>query len=80
MIISREHKDGFVTNEQANGAIGEFFSQNDCGGKRILLIIPDNTRSGPIGEVFKMIYEQIGGKTKALDCLIALGTHQPMSE
>jgi nickel-dependent lactate racemase len=79
MIISRENKGGFVTNEQANEAIGEFFAQNDCGGKRILLIIPDNTRSGPVGEVFKMIYGQIVGKAKALDCLVALGTHQPMS-
>ncbi|MHC4744656.1 MAG: lactate racemase domain-containing protein [Planctomycetota bacterium] len=80
MIISRENKDGFVTNEQAYEAITEFFAQNDCSAKRILLIIPDNTRSGPIGEVFKMIYEKIGGKAKALDCLVALGTHQPMSE
>ena len=80
MLISREDKDNFVTNEEANEAVGEFFARNDCGGKRILLIIPDNTRSGPIGEVFRIVYEQIGGKAEALDCLVALGTHQPMSE
>ncbi|MBN2137025.1 MAG: DUF2088 domain-containing protein [Sedimentisphaerales bacterium] len=80
MVISRENRDGFVTKEQAGEAVGEFFAKNDCAGKRVLLIIPDNTRSGPIGEVFKLIYGQIGEKAEALDCLVALGTHQPMSE
>jgi len=80
MIISRENRDGFVTNEEAAGAIGEFFARNDYAGKRILLIIPDNTRSGPVGDVFKIIYEHLRQKAKAVDCLVALGTHQPMSE
>jgi len=80
MIIERQNKDGFVSNAEAAEAVAEFFDANDYADKRILLIIPDNTRSGPIGEVFQMIYEQIGDKTKALDCLVALGTHQPMTE
>jgi len=80
MIIERQNKDGFVSSSEAAKAVAEFFKANDYTGKRILLIIPDNTRSGPIGEVFQMIYEQIGGKTAALDCLVALGTHQPMTD
>jgi nickel-dependent lactate racemase len=80
MIIERQNKDGFVSSSEAAGAVAEFFEANDYTGKRILLIIPDNTRSGPIGEIFQMIYEQIGGKTAALDCLVALGTHQPMTD
>jgi len=60
--------------------VGEFFAQSDYAGKRILLIIPDNTRSGPVGDVFKIIYEHLRQKAKAVDCLVALGTHQPMSE
>ena len=80
MVIEKQNKDGFVSDEQVHEAAGEFFAQNDYTGKRILLIIPDNTRSGPIGEIFKIIYEFIGSKTKAIDCLVALGTHQPMSE
>jgi nickel-dependent lactate racemase len=80
MVIEKQNKDGSLSNEQAREAAGRFFAQNDYTGKRILLIIPDNTRSGPIGEVFKIIYEFIGTKAKAVDCLVALGTHQPMSE
>jgi len=80
MIIEQQNKDGFVGDEQAREAIAEFFAQNDCTGKRILLIIPDNTRSGPVGDIFKIIYEFLGSGAKTVDCLVALGTHQPMSE
>ena len=48
--------------------------------KRILLIIPDGTRTAPIGLMFQILHRQIGQATKALDVLIALGTHQPMSD
>lgn len=80
MIVERQNKDGCVENEQAREAMAEFFAQNDYTGKRILVIIPDNTRSGPIGDMFKLMYEFLGPKAKAVDCLVALGTHQPMSE
>lgn len=49
-------------------------------GKRILVIIPDSTRSAPIPLMFKVLYEQLAGQVKRLDYLIALGTHQPMSD
>jgi len=80
MIIERQNKEACVEIGQAREAVGEFFAGNDYTGKRILMIIPDNTRSGPIGEIFKIIYEFLGPKAKAVDCLVALGTHQPMSE
>ena len=48
--------------------------------RRVLLIVPDGTRTAPLGLVFRPLYEQIGSVTRALDVLIALGTHQPMSE
>ncbi len=80
MIIEKQNKNGTVPIEQVREAIGTFFSKNDYTGKRILLIIPDNSRSGPIGDIFKIIFDNIHSKTKALDCLVALGTHQPMSE
>ena len=80
MVIEKQNKEGSITNEQARAAVNEFFAKNDYAGKRILLIIPDNTRSGPIGDIFKIIYDCVGKKVKALDCLVALGTHQPMNE
>ncbi|HZR16480.1 MAG TPA: lactate racemase domain-containing protein [Verrucomicrobiae bacterium] len=49
-------------------------------GKRVLLIVPDGTRTAPIGLVFEALFQQIGAVTKSFDVLIALGTHQPMNE
>jgi nickel-dependent lactate racemase len=48
--------------------------------KRILIIVPDGTRTAPVGLMFKALHAQIGAVTKAFDVLIALGTHQPMNE
>jgi nickel-dependent lactate racemase len=49
-------------------------------GKRVLVIIPDGTRTAPIPLFFRLLYEQLGHRVARLDYLIALGTHPPMSE
>src|SRR5712692_5819282 len=49
-------------------------------GKRVLVIIPDGTRTAPIPLFFRLLYEQLGRRVARLDYLIALGTHPPMSE
>src|SRR3712207_6269836 len=49
-------------------------------GKRVLVIVPDGTRTAPIPLLFRLLYEQIGRRVARLDYLIALGTHQPMSD
>ncbi|GAC1616784.1 MAG: lactate racemase domain-containing protein [Ktedonobacteraceae bacterium] len=49
-------------------------------GKRVLVIIPDGTRTAPIPLFFRLLYEQLGQRVAQLDYLIALGTHPSMSE
>ena len=60
--------------------VGDALSTEDYRGQRILLIVPDQTRTAPVGLLFKRIYRQIGEASAALDVMIALGTHPPMSE
>jgi len=48
-------------------------------GKRVLVIIPDGTRTAPIPLIFRLLYEQVGRRVARLDYLIALGTHQLMT-
>ena len=48
--------------------------------RRVLVIIPDGTRSAPIPLMFRLLYEQLGRRVARLDYLIALGTHPPMTE
>jgi lactate racemase len=49
-------------------------------GKRILAIIPDGTRTMPMAQMFGLFAEHIGARAAAFDYLIALGTHQPMTD
>lgn len=51
-----------------------------AAGKRVLVIIPDGTRTAPIPLLFRLLYEQLGRRVANLDYLIALGTHPHMSE
>jgi nickel-dependent lactate racemase len=69
-----------ITPAQVEEIVSHSCPTGSYKGKRVLLILPDGTRTAPIGLVFKALHAQIGQVTAALDVLIALGTHQPMSE
>jgi nickel-dependent lactate racemase len=49
-------------------------------GKRVLLIVPDNTRTAPMDLMFRVVKETLAGIASAVDVLFALGTHPPMSD
>ncbi len=51
----------------------------DPTGRRVLVIIPDGTRTAPIPLLFRLLYEQFGRRVAQLDYLVALGTHPPMA-
>ncbi|HEY4300010.1 MAG TPA: lactate racemase domain-containing protein [Candidatus Didemnitutus sp.] len=53
---------------------------DDHRGRRILLIIPDGTRTAPIGLMFKLLHARLSPVAAAFDVMIALGTHPPMSD
>jgi lactate racemase len=47
---------------------------------RVLVIIPDGTRTMPMPLMFEMLQQELGPRVAALDFLVALGTHPPMSD
>ncbi len=69
-----------LTSAQVTGIVAQACPAKDYKNKRVLLIVPDATRTAPVGLLFKTLYQQIGASTDQFDVLIALGTHQPMSE
>lgn len=71
---------GSVTATEVADTVARSCPTEGYRGKRVLLIVPDGTRTAPVGVVFKALHRQIGSVTKSLDVLIALGTHQPMGE
>ncbi len=71
---------GSVSPEKVSELISQVLPAADYHGKKILLIVPDHTRTAPVGLLFKTIFKQIGEVTQHLDILVALGTHPAMSE
>jgi nickel-dependent lactate racemase len=69
-----------LTEESVRALLREAFAAHPLEGKRLLVIIPDLTRSAPIPLLFRLLYEVLGDRVAQLDYLIALGTHQPLSE
>ena len=72
--------DQFITPDAARALIAQACPAKDYRGRRVLLIVPDATRTCPLGMIFAALHEQIGAVTLSFDVLIALGTHPPMSE
>jgi nickel-dependent lactate racemase len=69
-----------LTVEQVAEVVAQACPVKDYRNKKVLLIVPDGTRSAPVGLLFQALHRQMGDATQAFDVLIALGTHQPMSE
>jgi nickel-dependent lactate racemase len=80
-IISRyASKDSFLEDLEIRDVIAAACAARDYHKKRVLMIVPDGTRTCPLGSVFKGVFEEIGAVAAAFDVMIALGTHQPMTE
>jgi nickel-dependent lactate racemase len=49
-------------------------------GQRVLVIVPDLTRTAPVGLLFQTLHQQVGAVAAQFDIMIALGTHPALSE
>jgi|UniRef100_UPI004049E7DC lactate racemase len=78
--IVRKPKSGPLSREEVINTVAQVCDPIDYGSRRVLLIIPDGTRTAPIGMMFKALHARIGGVTKKFDVMIALGTHPAMSD
>ncbi|MFC1614396.1 lactate racemase domain-containing protein [Gemmatimonadota bacterium] len=79
-VIGRGYTDGRTFSpDEARELCAEGLDRLDLQGKRLLVLIPDSTRTVPLDMMFPIFYELLRGKVKALDYLVALGTHPPMS-
>lgn len=68
-----------LTDSETAHILAEALQDARFTDKRVLVIIPDGTRSGPLAAVFAHIVQHLAPRARQLDFLIALGTHQPMT-
>ncbi len=69
-----------LSDDGVQQCIAQALDSLSLDGKRVLVIIPDGTRTAPIPLFFRLLYEHIGRRVSRLDYLIALGTHKAMEE
>lgn len=69
-----------VSAEQVAEVVAQAMPARDYHGRRVLLIIPDHTRTAPVGLLFKTLHDHLAPVARAVDVLVALGTHVAMTE
>jgi nickel-dependent lactate racemase len=69
-----------LTEDQVTGFVEESFAGADLDGKRVCLVVPDGTRTCPLPLLLRAAQRGLAGRAREVTVVIALGTHQGMSE
>ncbi|NMC83666.1 MAG: DUF2088 domain-containing protein [Anaerolineaceae bacterium] len=69
-----------LTEAEVQQKVHEGLAALPLQGKRVLVIIPDPTRTMPLPLFFRSIVASLRGRASQVDFLVALGTHPPLSE
>ena len=78
-LFSLGNPDRLLSELEIRSLVAQALDSWDLTRQRVLLIVPDGTRTAPVGQLFRLLHELLWGRVKALDVLVALGTHPPMS-
>jgi nickel-dependent lactate racemase len=78
MALGDGYTDRLLSEEEMSAIVERAVSGAELNGKRVLMVIPDHSRTAPVPFMFKTLYGLLADKCSALDVLVALGTHPPM--
>ena len=68
-----------LTDSQICALVTNGLDELPLQGKRVLVLIPDQTRTMPLPIFFRAIVSALRDRTQKVDFLVALGTHPPLS-
>jgi nickel-dependent lactate racemase len=80
MTIGMGFTDRYLGAAALRNLVGEALATVALDRKRVLVLIPDGTRTMPMPQMFEAFRELLCPRVKALDYLVALGTHPPMTD
>src|SRR5271165_528925 len=80
MVLGSGYVDRALTADEIHQLVAATASEMQVNGKRVLVIIPDGTRTMPMPQLFEMLQQEIGARAVACDYLVALGTHPLMRD
>jgi nickel-dependent lactate racemase len=79
-VVGRGVAEGYLTRAEVDTVAREGLASVPVDARRVLVIIPDGTRTMPMPMMFELIERELGPRVAALDYLVALGTHTPMND
>jgi nickel-dependent lactate racemase len=79
-VVGRGVVEGYLTPEEVSDLARQGLARLPVDGKRVVVLIPDGTRTMPMPMMFEILDRELGPRVAALDFLVALGTHTPMSD
>ena len=80
MVIGKGSTGQYLHPGQVREIVAEAATSLPVAGQRVLIIIPDGTRTMPMPLMFGLLQEILRPRVQALDYLVALGTHPIMSD
>jgi nickel-dependent lactate racemase len=72
--------EGYLTPDALASVFSEGLGRLAVDGRRVLVLIPDGTRTMPMPTAFDAVERELGPRVAALDFMVALGTHPPLSD
>jgi nickel-dependent lactate racemase len=78
-VVGWGYTDRVMPDEEAKFILAEAFARWNLSDQRVLILLPDGTRTAPVSLMFHQICEALYGRAARLDFMIALGTHRAMS-
>jgi lactate racemase len=79
-VVGKGLVDGSLSRAQMAETAAEGLARLAVDGRRVLVLIPDGTRTMPMPIMFDILEQELGPRVAALDYLVALGTHSPMDD
>ncbi len=80
MTIGKGLLNNYLTDDEIGGIVEEGLQTLSLDGKRVLIIIPDTTRTMPMPLMFDLFDRYMIRRVKSLNYMVALGTHQPLKD
>ena len=80
MTVGRGYRDRLLDPSEVQSILREGLTAAPLDGRRVLIIIPDSTRTAPIPLFFQLFHEMLRPRVAVLDFIVALGTHPALSE
>ena len=69
-----------LSDEKVRGIVAASAEAMAPDGKRVLVIVPDRTRTCPLPMMARALHQALAPRAAKLDFLIALGTHPPLEQ